>query len=201
MIKFISKVGEVMLCSKEEIKVYEGVNNRIQNQDVLPYEDELIEFLNTHSDDNESSYMDKLCSYRSIGLDYRFSRYLLLYLEKFGGKLIDGRLDAFTSGKFNHCWVEVDDSVYDTTFIGKWNKDDYYSLFGVTQAKEVDVDNDVDFKIFKSKNHEFTPEEVKPLSYFDWYSYQKNNTISVFPLSESLKIVEFQKGYTRKLTK
>lgn len=189
-----------MLCSNDEIKVYEGVNTRMLNQDVEPYEEELVEFLNTHSDDNESSYMDKLCSYQSVGLDFRFSRYLLLYLERFGGKLYSGKLGAFTSERFNHSWVEVDDSVYDTTFIGKWNKDDYYALFGVTGEKEIDIDNDVDFKIYKSKNHEFVPEELKSLSYFDWYSYKKNNTVSVFPIREQLRIVEFPKGYTRKLT-
>ena len=103
-------------------------------------------------------------------------------MSKFDDKLIDKTVDFNGKGEYY------------------WNKDDYYTLFGVTGEKEIDIDNDVDFKIYKSKNHEFVPEELKSLSYFDWYSYKKNNTVSVFPIREQLRIVEFPKGYTRKLT-
>ena len=189
-----------MLCSSEDIKIYEEIDNMIKNGSIVPYDEDVITYLNTHSNYGKGSYMDQLQSLDCARLNSKYSRYLMIYLEKKGAILCDGKL-SLRNGKFSHYWIELDDSVYDTTFIGKWDKQDFYSLFNPKDVRVVDLDKDVDFKIYKKNDKPISCDEIKELKYIDWYRYNKNNTISVFPLRESLKYESFPKQYTRKLIK
>lgn len=190
-----------MLCSKEDIKVYEGFDTLIKNGDIRPYEEDLVEFLNTHTDFSGESYIDQLTSTSSTKLNFKLARYLMIYLKDKGALLMDGKLSTLRNGNFEHYWIEQGDSVYDTTFIGKWDKGDFYDLFKPTDIEVVDLDKDIDYELFVKNNRVIPCSEYKELEYFDWYRYNKNNTINVFPIAERLYTCKYPKQYTRKLVK
>ncbi len=188
-----------MLCSKEDIKVYEKIDNMIENGEIESYDEDIVDFLNTHSNNGESSYIEELCSTSGAKYNFKFSRYLMIYLKDKGAKLKEGTLSSLRDGKFDHYWIELDDCVYDTTFIGKWDKDSFYDVLYPINIQEVDLDKDIDFILYNKNDKKISCEEYKELEYLDWYRYNKNNTISVFPLTESLKMKKFPKQYIRKL--
>ncbi len=180
-----------MLCSKEELLVYKSFYESIQNGNVKPYDKELIDKLKTHKnkyDPNMDNYFDALCSSYSIGKSYLFSNYLMIFLDNKKYKLCEGYLSSFIDKKFKHTWIESDKEVLDVTFLGKWNKNEYYNIFKPVIEKENDYK---DLKNLKENTIEVYKKSNGNFKYIDWYNYMKNNTISTQSMREDLKIKTF----------
>ena len=137
---------------RANLPIYRQAMDFYKVEVVVPYEEYLIEFLSTHTDKSdiyEDNYLDALNSVHSIGRCHRFARYLALGL-KGPFKLIEGNLSALNKVRFDHCWIETEDSVYDVSFSGKWPKETYYKLFKPTSQKVIDLDKDPTFARIKA---------------------------------------------------
>ncbi len=182
-----------MLCSKEELEIYKRFYDDINNGTVKPYELELQNDLRNHTDKNNINvinYLSALCSSYGIGKCYLFSRYLMLFLDPNEYSLKEGYLDSFKDRKFNHCWIEGEEYVYDVTFIGKWPKEEYYKVFSPIVEESIDLRKDDEFQRMM-KNNICSVDEYGTFCYVDWYNYMKNNTISFHSTREPLMIKEY----------
>lgn len=166
---------------KEDLKIYRQILEYCREGVVVPYDDYIIEFLATHRDASNSNiktnYLDALNSTYSISKCYRFARYLSLCIKD-GFVLNEGKLSTLYKGDFPHSWIETEDSVYDTAFIGKWPKDVYYDLFKPVVEKVIDVASDKQCIQFRNCTVLSDERSLSPfLSYINWYSYMSNRFI------------------------
>ena len=81
--------------------------------------------------------------------------------------------------------------MYDTTFIGKWPKEEYYEVFKPVIIKDVDLKYDEEFQRMMKNNIASIDDTFNNFYYVDWYNYMKNNTINFHPIRENLKLVKF----------
>ena len=182
-----------MLCSKNDLEIYKKYIEGIKNNIILPYDEELVIELNTHNNgkhDYFKSYLDFLCSINNKGNDIVLSRYLIMFLDKKEYKLFDGVLGNFEK-EFKHSWIEGKEFVYDTTFIGKWPKEFYYEVFNPINKKEIDLSKDKEYLNFVN-NNVIVNNTGKEMTYIDWYSYMKNNTLNTRALNEPLMLKKFK---------
>ena len=181
-----------MLCNEKDILVYKKIYDAFNSGEVKEYDNSLKISLCTHKNKNMdfvNSYMSALCSNHSIGKDTLFNRYLMLFLDDKKHKLYDGHLEYFTK-QFKHSWIENEEFVYDTSFIGKWPKELYYEIFIPVKEKEIDLESDKEFQILKEDNISVDSEIVQ-MMYLDWYSYMNNNTLNTRALNEPLMLKKY----------
>lgn len=166
---------------REDLPKYKQIVEYCAEGVVVPFDDYIIEFLATHRDASNSNiktnYLDALNSNYSISKCYRFARYLSLCIQD-GFVLNEGRISTLYKGEFPHSWIETEDSVYDTAFIGKWPKDLYYDLFKPVVEKVIDVETDEQCIQFRNCTVLSKEKSEMPfLSYINWYSYMSNRFI------------------------
>ena len=184
-----------MLCSKQDLEIYKRFKDNILCGEVKPYDEDLINYLNNFTDKNNenfNNYLEGLMSEYNVGKDSLFTKYLMLFLNQKEYKIHKGILSAFSDRRFNHDWIEGKNDVYDTTFIGKWSKEEFYNTFKPITEKIVDLENDSEFRMVKNNNIEVINTNNIDFSYIDWYRYMKNNTVSFHPEREALQIVSYK---------
>lgn len=162
--------------NKEDLIIYQKINECISEGLVTPFEDDLLDFLANHTDkdnNNIKSYLSGLKSIYSISKCFRFSRYLALGMNQ-PFHLYEGRLNKLNNGDFPHALIETEDYVYDVSFIGKWPKKLYYQLFQPVIEKEIDLEHDEKYLEYKSNTIETQiQDEIPLLQYIDWYNYKR----------------------------
>lgn len=143
----------------QKMQVYKKINSAVEEKKVTSYDQELMNFLVTHKDlsnDKITNYYDSLQSTYSISKCYRFIRYLALGLDIEQIKVCEGYLVSLSGNtpdtKFTHCWMELSDSILDTSFIGKWEKETYYDLFQPEIKKEINLKEDENYQTYRQKN-------------------------------------------------
>lgn len=167
--------------SKNNMTIYKKINEYIKEGVITPYEDSLLNYLSTHTDESndkiKSNYLDALNSTYSISNCYIFARYLALAINK-PFHLYEGKLTSLYEGEFPHAWIETEDSIYDVSFIGKWPKKIYYKLFQPKIENDVDLETDKKFNYYKCNNIETQKSsKLSVLKYIDWYGYMINASI------------------------
>ncbi len=166
--------------SKENLAIYQKINTFIEQGLVIPFEDNLLFFLASHTDlENKkiTNYFSALDSNYSISKCYRFTRYLALGMDQ-PFHLYEGKLGSLYNGEFTHAWIETKDSVYDVSFIGKWPKELYYQLFQPIIEKDINLESDKDYTNYKKNNTEVSPPVDFPLlQYINWYEYMRKASI------------------------
>lgn len=183
-----------MVGSYSDLEIYKKINMCITLNLILPYDEEIIWFLSSYGNKTDSkSYLELLCSNKSVGKCYTYSRYLALAFINMNKnfKLYEGKLKKLRKGEFTHAWIEVDDFVYDVTFIGKYPKELYYRLFNPVIEKEFDMVNDEKLKTISKNIISIQNPVDKHLQYADWYEYCNINVPNPFGLYSSLTWREF----------
>lgn len=176
------------MTNNKDLKIYQKINEYIVEGLVIPYDDDILYFLDTHTDINNKyikSYLSGLKSTYSISKCYRFARYLALGINK-KFHLYEGKLSKLSDSDFTHAWIETDNYVYDVSFIGKWPKKLYYQLFQPQVEKEIDLNNDEKYLEYKKNCQEIQNSNNHVLQYIDWYNYMRfimipNPYISINP--------------------
>lgn len=188
--------------SEEDLAIFQKINIYIEEGIVTSFEDDLLHFLASYTDleNKKPNYLNALNSNYSIGKCYRFARYLALGMSQ-PFHLYEGKLGSLYQGKFTHAWIETKDSVYDTSFIGKWPKKLYYQLFQPIVEKDINLESDESYIKYKNNNTEASSKDNFPLlMYVNWYAYMTDASIPnpfgipVYPcwnyFSQDLKKVE-----------
>ena len=181
-----------MLCSLNDLKKYKEYYENISNGNIAPFDESLVEALKTHKnkeDKSMKSYLSNLLSYHNGSTTYLKSRYLMQFLPS-EYKLCDGRLSGF-DGNFYHSWIESEDKVYDTYFVGVWPKELYYEVTKPIVSRVVDLEKDDEYLRMKEKTVEIEEERTE-FGYVDWYSYMKDNTINTRGFLEPLRLRKFK---------
>lgn len=159
--------------------MYKKVNKNIISGSILPYEEDVISFLSSHGNGTDlNSYLELLCSNESIGKVSTYIKYLALAFINIQKpfKINEGKLNLYKPDRdVTHTWIEVDDWVYDVTFIGKYPKELYYELFEPVSKKEVDIESDEKLQEIKKLVVTLPQKESQHLQYPDWYEYFEIN--------------------------
>lgn len=165
----------------QKMQVYKKINSAVEEKKVTSYDQELMNFLVTHKDlsnDKITNYYDSLQSTYSISKCYRFIRYLALGLDIEQIKVCEGYLASLSGNtpdtKFTHCWMELSDSILDTSFIGKWEKETYYDLFQPEIKKEINLKEDENYQTYRQKTVSVSGKVREEMHYIDWYQYYQN---------------------------
>ena len=180
-----------MICSLNDLKVYKEYYDNILNGNIVSFNKELVDKLNTHKNiehKNMSSYLKTILTY-SEATSYLKCRYLHQFMSS-EYVICDGRLNSFDQ-KIYHSWIESNDKVYDTIFLGVWPKELYYKVMNPTIIKKVDSKKDEEYLRLKSKTIETEPTNQE-FGYYDWYNYMKNNTINTRSIVEPLRLKKFK---------
>ena len=134
--------------------------------------------------------------YQQICFQYSLHYYLEengeLYHKEFLSddyKIVDGYLNCFDSELY-HSWIESDDKVYDTLFVGVWPKDLFYKVTSPSVIRVIDPKKDEEYKRIKNKTIEVL-EDKKEFGYIDWYNYMKDNSINTRALTYPKRIRKF----------
>ena len=183
-----------MVGSYSDLQIYKKINICISLKLILPYDNEVISFLSSYGNNADSnSYLELLCSNKSIGKCYTYSRYVALAFISMNKnfKLYEGKLKNLRKGEFTHAWIEVDDFVYDVTFIGKYPKELYYRLFNPVIEKEIDISNDEKLKTIRENMISIQNPVEKSFQYADWYEYFNTNIPNPFRMYSPLIWREF----------
>ena len=181
-----------MLCSLNDLKVYKEYYENILNGNIVSFEDELIMKLKCHKNKDDKtmkSFLNTILSYGNQGTSYLKCRYLMQFMNS-NYKLCDGYLNSFDSTLF-HSWIESEDKVYDTLFVGIWPKELFYEVMNPKITKVVDTTNDKEYLRIKEKTIE-TKVDDSYFGYVDWYNYMKNNTINTRGFSHPLRLKKFE---------
>lgn len=179
-----------MLCSLNDLKVYKGYYDNILNGNIISYEESVINDLATHKNKEDKDMKSFLSTilYNSSSSTYLCTRYLMQFLSG-EYKIVDGYLNSFDTPLY-HSWIESEDKVYDTLFVGVWPKKLFYEITKPTINKVVDSEKDEEYKRITSKTIE-TKEDKNEFGYFDWYSYMKDNKINTRALTYPKRVRKF----------
>lgn len=166
--------------TNNDIMIYRMINEYVDKGLITPFEDNIIEFLATHTDQNNkniSNYLDGLNSNYSISKCYRFSRYLALAMDK-PFHLYEGRIGNIQNGDCPHAFIETDNDVYDVTLIGKWPKELYYDLLNPIVETVVDLNSDERYQEYQKNTVEALNRNTQlALKYINWYTYMRHAEI------------------------
>ncbi len=190
---FYSKIynGEgSMLCSLNDLKIYKGYYDNVLNGNIISYEDSVINNLATHKnkeDKGMKSFLSTILSHNSSST-YLCTRYLMQFLNP-EYKIVDGYLKSFDAPLY-HSWIESEDKVYDTLFVGVWPKELFYEVTKPEIIRVVDSKKDEEYKRIISKTIE-TKEDKSEFGYVDWYNYMKDNSINTRALTYPKRIRKF----------
>ena len=154
--------------------IYGRVNTCYTIGIVVPFDDYLLQYLASHTDQEKLSntnFLDSMNSKESIGDIDRYIRYLALGIrEPF--ELKSGSLAAISDGFFKHTWIEIGNYVYDVSFAGKWPKETYYRLFRPQNIVDIDLRTD---KYLRELRANLIPSKKKSedvhLKYVGWLAY------------------------------
>lgn len=70
--------------------------------------------------------------------------------------------------------MELSDSILDTSFIGKWEKETYYDLFQPEIKKEINLKEDENYQTYRQKTVRVSGKVREEMHYIDWYQYYQN---------------------------
>ncbi len=179
-----------MLCSLNDLKVYKEYYDNVLNGNIVSYDENVIKNLATHKnkeDERMKSFLSNILSH-SGNTSYLGVRYLIQFLSD-DYKIVDGYLNCFDSELY-HSWIESDDKVYDTLFVGVWPKDLFYKVTSPSVIRVIDPKKDEEYKRIKNKTIEVL-EDKKEFGYIDWYNYMKDNSINTRALTYPKRIRKF----------
>lgn len=166
--------------TNNEMEIYARINQAVEEEKVMSYEDNIITFLRTHKQKGSwDSYFDDLQSKTAVGKGNHYIRYLAMGMDPSKIKLKEGILNAFSARKFENHWIETEDSVYDANFLGKWDKKAFYEIFKPIIVDERDITEDDEF--LKAQANDKTIEGVDsknpPMKYINWVAYYNSALI------------------------
>ena len=174
-------------------KTYKEIDDLYKKELIVPYEMNILDGLSNNTNKNNKNminYLDSLCSYNSIGYSSLYSKYLLLFLDKDNYNIYRGNLKGLDN-KNIHYWIQNDEFVYDTTFIGKWPNDLFQNVLFPDNITKLDLERDKEYNLILNSNTFSKSNKCDELGYFDWYNYNKNNVLGIHSYYETLKIKKY----------
>ena len=135
----------------------EIMQKHLQNGEIMPYEDELIERLRNLYYEGLPLSIVLHSNYFCLTWCHHMAFQLSRGMDNF--KLIRGNINVYPEkAEPNHSWVEKDGFVYDTTDGFKWKKEIYYKYFEAVPIEIYDKDNYMSFDFYQT---ELTRTKVK----------------------------------------
>lgn len=168
-----------VIPSFKELEAYKKINKNIISGLILPYEEDIVTFLSSHGNGIDSnSYLELLCSSESVAKADTYINYLALAFINMNKpfKIYEGKVNLYKPDRdVTHTWIEVDDWVYDVTFIGKYPKELYYELFGPESKKEVDIESNEKLQEARKSMVLLSRKSSQHLQYPDWHEFYDVN--------------------------
>lgn len=128
----------------------EVMQHHLQNDEIMPYEDDLIEKLRNLYYEGLPLSIVLHSKYHCVTWCHHMAFQLSRGMDDF--KLIRGNINVYqVREEPNHSWVEKDGFVYDTTDGFKWKKEIYYQYFGAVPIETYNKDNYMNFEFYQQE--------------------------------------------------